>query len=309
MRNKRTVDRAIVAGRRCYRMALNYRELHKVKAILYRAAAATMDSFTVVEIMRNFYEPDDEAYIDDGFLESIRRLADERKLQALHYRTVKQDDLPDECLRMVVDAFEAAIEVYASIDDFLDGVDLDNMGSILDTDLPTACAIIAAFDAHNSGEDAFLEKDYYPAMLDYRALYVAYDIAYLDIESYSPDATETNPLLKDIDGIETITKLFREWEKNTAKMINRAETEAGAVAIEQAAEALRRAADAADHAVVNLRAARLLDECNGSVSVWDESWCGHWCGHMKNDCLYYNERGGVKTFENQESMPISGRIQ
>ena len=59
--------------------------------------------------------------------------------------------------------------------------------------------------------------------------------------------------------IENVAKLFREWEANTAKMINRAETEAGAVAIESAAEALRRAAEAAYHAVINLQAARLLE--------------------------------------------------
>ena len=238
---------------------LEVRREAQIKATLYRAAAATMDAVTVVDIMRNFYEPEGEAYIDDGFLDSIRRLTDERKLQALHYRTVNQDDLPDEYLEMVIDAFEASSEVYASIDDYLDEVEPDMMGSILDTDLPAACAIIAAFDAHNSGEDAFAAGDYYPAMLAYRASYVAYDVAHLDIESYRPDATKTNPLLQDIDSIEIVAKLFREWEKNTAKMINRAETEAGAVAIESAAEALRRAGDAADHAVVNLRVARLLD--------------------------------------------------
>lgn len=262
MYNKPTVDRAIMAGRRCYQMALKYGERHKVKAILYRAAAATMDAVTVVEIMRNLYEPDDEAYIDDDFLESIRRLADERKLQALHYRTVKQDDIPDECLGIIVDAFESAGEVYASIDDYLDKVDQDAMGSILDTDLPAAYAIIAAFDAHNAGEDAFVAGDYYPAMLSYRASYVTYDIARLDIESYSSDATKSNPILRDIDGIYTVAKLFREWEKNTAKMIDRADTEAGALAVESATEALRKAAEAADHAAVNLRAARLLGRCD-----------------------------------------------
>ena len=84
---------------------------------------------------------------------------------------------------------------------------------------------------------------------------VAYGVAYLDIESYSPDATENNPLLKHIGGIEKVANLFRTWERETGKLISRAETEAGALAIEWTV-------DAADHAISNLRVAKLLDSGN-----------------------------------------------
>lgn len=258
--NSVLVKRAKWAGRRCYETALNYNGEHKVKAILYRAAAATRDAITIVEIMRNLHEPDTDTFIDDEFLDTIHRLADARKWQAVQYQTLNRDNLPREYLDMVVEAFASSGEVYASIDAHMDDVPPDMMGSILDADIPASYAIIAGFDAHNCGEDAYDVGEYYPAILAYRASYIAYEMAHIDIDSYSSDATKTNPLLKDIDGIARVANQFRNWEKSTAKLINIATTEAGALAVESAAEALRRAADAAEHAVSNLRAARLLDD-------------------------------------------------
>ncbi len=257
--NSELVKRAKWAGRRCYETALNYNGEHKVKAILYRAAAATRDAITIVEIMENLYEPDTNTYIDDEFLDTIHRLADARKWQAVQYQTLNRDNLPKEYLEMVVEAFVASGEVYASIDAHMDNVPPDMMGSILDADIPASYAIIAGFDAHNAGEDAFAAGEYYPAMLAYRASYIAYEMAHIDIDSYSADATKKNPILKDIDGIVRVANQFRNWESGTAKLISIAETEAGALAVERAAEALGRAAEAADHAVSNLRAAKLLD--------------------------------------------------
>lgn len=260
--NNALVKQAKLAGRRCYDTALNYTGENKVKAILYRAAAATRDAVTIVQIMRNLYEPDTDTYIDDEFLDTIHRLADARKWQAVQYQTLNRDNLPREYLEMVVEAFVASGEVYASIDTYMDDVPSDMKGSILDADIPASYAIMAGLDSHNCGEDAFAAGDYYPALLAFRGSYIAYEMSSIDIDSYSSDATKTNPILKDIDGIMRVANQFRKWEKDTAKMIGIAATEAGALAVESAAEALRRAADAAEHAVSNLRAAKLLGDGN-----------------------------------------------
>lgn len=262
MYSRDAVEDAIWLGRRCYRMASHYNARFDIRATLYRAAAATRDAVTVGEVMSNLFEPleNSEPFITRATLQTIRSLAEARRLQADHYRNLDHAILPEECQEAVVDAFEAAAEVYAGLLPHLDDLPPDRLGSILDSESPAAYAIIAAFDAHNAAEEAFDQADYYPAMMAYRASYEAYDMAYLDMETYYTNAPETNPLLRDVEGLARVVLLLRARRQNAISAYGRAETSDGVVAQEAAVEALGRAADALDHAVANLRAARLLED-------------------------------------------------
>lgn len=261
MYNRDAVENAIWFGRRCYRMARQPQSF-EVRATLYRAAAATRDAITMGEVLRNLFEPQDEGetYVDHRMLDTIRLLGDARQFQAMEYREEFGNYLPEECREAVVDAFEAAGEVYAALAPILDGLPNDWLGSILDSNTPAARAILAAFDAHNAGEDAFDAEDYYPAMMAYRSSYEAYDMAYLDIESYSGNAAETNPFLRDAENLAQMVGLLRKRQGVSISNIGRAETSAGVDANVAAVEAQEQAIRALEHAVTNLRAARLLNE-------------------------------------------------